>query len=182
MLNNPVVEKQREADKERREKEAFRHPFVVTCVVPYIEDVKNHPSFRIVKRFCEDNQVPFSSRDYDAKRYDEDCEYIYEMPAFHLYSEHGHHYWDTFFTKDNPIQKIQDEIIRWRKEEEEKERKKQAKKDAWERKVAGLVAFFEAITFKKKPKMIVPERPKPMPSKIPLQLSDSMPKNRKGST
>jgi hypothetical protein len=42
------------------------------------------------------------------------------MPAFHLYSEYGRHYWNTFFPSENPIQKIQDEIVHWRKEEEKK--------------------------------------------------------------
>lgn len=171
------MEQQREAEKERREKDAFRHPFVVTCVVPNVKDINNHPSYRIVKRFCEENQVPFSSRDYDWRRYDEDCDNISEMPAFHIYSEHGKHYWDTFFPHQNPIQKIQDEIVHWKKEEE----KKLAKKERWEKRVASVVAFFEGLSLKKKPKMIVPDRPKPLPSKVALQFPDTMPKNRKAS-
>jgi hypothetical protein len=177
MLTNPVIEEQEEAQKERREKEAFRHPFVVTCVVPYIEDTKIHVSFRLIKRFCEDNQVPFSAREYDWRRYSEDRDEIAEMPAFHLYSQFGKHYWNTFFPSENPIQKIQDEILHWKQEEE----RKKEKKERWEKKVAGFIAFFEGLSLKKKPKIVEPERPKSLPAKVSLQLPDSMPKNRKGS-
>lgn len=177
MLQNPVVEQQIQAEKERREKEAFRHPFVVTCVVPYIEDVKHHPAFSIVKKFCEENQVPFSAREYDYRRYEEDCDHIYEMPAFHMYSENGKHYWDTFFIKDNPYQKIREEIMFWK----EREQKRLEKKERWEKRVTRLVAFFENLSPKKKPKMIVPPKPKAAPAKVPLELPDKLPKQRKGS-
>lgn len=178
MLNNPVVEQQREAEKERREQEAFRHPFVVTCVVPYMEDIKRCTAFGIVKKFCEENQVPFSAREYDYRRYEEDCDHISEMPAFHMYSENGKHYWDTFFIKDNPYQKIREEIMYW----QEQEQKRIEKKQRWEKRVTRLVAFFENLTPKKKPKMIVPPKAKPTVARVPMELPEKMPKHRKGST
>lgn len=177
MLTNPAVLIAKQKEKERREREAFRHSFIVTCVVPYIEELSIHPSFRFVKQFCEENQVPFSTREYDSDRYKEDRDEISRMPAFHMYDKNGHSHFQTFFHDENPIQKIQTEIISWQKAQE----RKQARKEMWERKVSGLISFFEGLSFKRKPKMNVPERPKSLPAKIPLEYIDSLPKNRRGS-
>lgn len=177
MLTNRILESQETVRQEQRIKEAFRHPFIVTCVVPYIEDIRENPSFRLVKKFCEENHVPFSAREYNHIRYSEDCDNISEMPAFHLYGRNGHEHWNTYYPKDNPIQKIMEEIIRWKSDQE----KKKARKEAWERKVVGLISFFEGLSFKKKPKITVPERPKSLPAKVPIQLPDTLPKIRRGS-
>lgn len=177
MLHNPTVEIRNQNEKERREKEAFRYPFIVTCVVRYTEDLPNTPSFKLVRTFCENNHVAFSAREYDSHRYSEDCNFIEKLPAFHLYYKNGREHYMTFYGDQNPVQKILEEIGDWKKEQE----KRKARKEAWDRRITGLISFFEGLSFKKKPKLIVPERPKSLPAKVPVQLPDALPKNRRGS-
>lgn len=177
MLTNPALEQKEKNETERREKEAFRYPFIVTCVVRYTEDLNETPHFQLVRTFCAENHISFSAREYDCHRYDEDCNYIEKLPAFHLYSKNGREYLETYYTDQNPIQKIQTEILEWKKNQA----KRKARKDAWQRRTAGLIGFFESLSFKKKPKLSLPERPKSLPAKVPLEFIDSLPKNRRGS-
>lgn len=172
MQSNPVIEEQQRAVREAREKEAFRHNFIVTFVVAAIEDIPREPSFRIVKRFCDENHVAFSAREYNTVKYDEDCHYIAKLPAFHIYGKKHRELWNTTYPDDNPIQKIQDEIVRWRREQE----KKRARKEAWEKKVSGLIAFFEGLTKKKTAlKQPLPPKKKAAVAAIPLEYIDKAP-------
>jgi hypothetical protein len=179
MLSNPVIEQLEKAEKEARERDAFRHTFSVVCVVAYTDQIPSLNAFHIVKKFCDENHVAFSCREYDAHRYYEDRDNIERLPAFHLMCRRTKELWGTYHVFENPIQKIQDEIKRhW-----DQERRRRERREAWQKKVTGLVEFFENLSFKKKPKLKdpLPSRPKSLPPKIPLEFLDSQAAPRKRS-
>lgn len=157
MIENPAVDQ----TVETRVETLFKYPFKVTCVVSYVDELDRHPAFKIVKQFCQANRVPFSAREYNSTRYDEDCHYISQLPAFHIYSKGE--LCGTYFTDDNIIQKIQDEIVCYKQEQE----RKRKRKEAWNNRMNRLVQFFEGLG-KKKPKMVVPARPAPTQAAVPI--------------
>lgn len=142
MIENPCAK----PAPETRVKDEDWYPFGVACIVPQIDEVFEHPAVEIIKSFCRDNKVAFSAREYDAHRYVEDCDYISRMPAFHIYDRSRNLYRGTFFTDNNPIQKIQDEIVFWRRQQE----RKRQRRDAWNNRMARFSQFFEGLG-KKKP-------------------------------
>ena len=168
--SNPIVDTLESSEKERKEKEAFRHEFMVTMVVETVEDVQKFAAFHLVKKFCSENHVAFSTRDYDSKKYEDDRENIVHLPAFHLSVRSNRNLLDTFYPRDNPIQKIQDEILQYHKEIE----RKRQKKEAWEKKVQSLISFFESFSFKKKPKLeVAPRKKKVEVAKVPIEYESS---------
>ena len=170
MLSNPYVDRQKELERQAKEKDAFRHEFSVNMVVRDTDNITDIRAFTLVKNFCTENHVIFSAREYDSDRYNEDRDYIIKLPAYHMYGQRGKDYWATFYPNENPIQKIQDEIVRYRKEQEQK----QAKKEAWNRRVKGIIAFFELLSLKKKPALNepLPKKKKALPAKVPVEFSE----------
>ena len=163
MLNNPVNE-----TRDAPTPAPFHYPFIVTCVVPFVDELDRHPSFHVVKKFCEENDVQFSCRDYNHIRYEEDCDYISRMPAFHFYFTKPREYDSTWFYDENPIQKIQKRILEWNDEQ----LRKQQRKEAWQHRMTRLREVF-TISLKKKPKMIVPKRAAASVARVPIQYGDT---------
>ena len=61
-----------------------------------------------IKAFCNNRSIWFAVRQYDAKTYEEDCEYITSLPAIHLYRD-SHHI-GTYYLTEDPLKSIQTEI------------------------------------------------------------------------
>lgn len=158
MIVNPAVDQ----TVQTRIETPFKYPFKVTCVVPYVDELNRYPCFEIVKQFCQANRIAFSAREYNSTRYDEDCHYISRMPAFHFYGKSSE-LWGTYFTDTNIIQKIQDEIVCYKQQQE----RKRKRAEVWNSRVTRLVQFFEGLG-KKKPKMVVPERPNAALAQVPI--------------
>ena len=128
MNSNPIVDRQREAEEEHRQKQAFRYPFKICCVyLPH--DGYDFPIFYDVKKYCEQNNLTFYSREYDYEKYNEDM-FVKRTLAFHIYYK-GYvqetHYYDT-----DPIHKIQVVIWAYQDEEKEKARRRQQRQERWD--------------------------------------------------
>ena len=57
-------------------------PFTICCVVGSKEDEKEIEELFQIKKFCDDNNVKFTSREFDAQAYEEDCLYIKTLDMF----------------------------------------------------------------------------------------------------
>lgn len=143
--NNQLLERQEQLEKEKREKEEFRYDLKVNFILKDTEFINDFAAFHLVKKFCSENNIVFSAREYNSYAYKEDRDYVEKLPAFHLFTRKNSDYISTFYANDNPIQKIQSEIVKIKEENEKKLRKK----ELWDKKVANLISFFEHICFKK---------------------------------
>lgn len=119
-LSNPLVELAQAKEAERRKKEEFRFPFKIVCVLGVIEDRDKHTSIRLVRKFCDENKVVFSIREYDCDRFEIDRMNINRFPAFHLLERTSNDWWLTMYGNENPIGCIQEEILRYKQLEREK--------------------------------------------------------------
>ena len=62
---------------------------------------KRHEILPMVRKFCQDQYLTLTAREYDPDHYEEDANVIANLPAFHVYYEDG---WDdTFYPDDNYI-------------------------------------------------------------------------------
>lgn len=170
MLHNPYIVERERIEQEQREIDAFRHEFSVSCIVETSENIESTATFRIVRQFCLQNKVPFSTREYDANRFEEDCDNIIRLPAYHIYAYRGTSYIKTVYPNQNVIQKIQNEIDAWHLREAEKKRRK----EVWNKRVSNLIAFFENLSLKKKPalKIPLPMKKKPKAAEVPIEFEE----------
>ena len=147
MNSNPIVDRQKEAEEEHRQKVSFRYPYKICCV--YLpDDGCDFPIFHEVKKYCDEHNLTFYSREYSYGQYEEDL-YVKRTLAFHIYYK-GYvqetHYYDT-----DPIHKIQ--LIVWAYEDVEKERarKKQERQEKWDALKESWNSIFTLDHFKRKP-------------------------------
>ena len=147
MQSNPIVEREREAEEEHRKQKAFRYPFKVCCI--YLpEDGTDFPIFYEVKKYCEQNNLTFYSREYSYGSYSEDM-FVKRTLAFHIYYK-GYvqetHYYDT-----DPIHKIQLVIWAYQDEEREKAKRRQRRQEQWNTFKETWNNIFTLDHFKRKP-------------------------------
>lgn len=147
MNSNPIVDRQREAEEEHRQKVNFRYPFKVCCV--YLpDDGYDFPIFYEVKKYCEQNNITFFSREYSYGKYEEDM-FVKRTLAFHIYYK-GYvqetHYYDT-----DPVHKIQIVIWAYQDEEKEKARRRQQRQERWDNFKETWNNIFTLDHFKRKP-------------------------------
>jgi hypothetical protein len=124
--------------------ELFYYPFRVCYVYLNTAD-KHDPAFKAVKEFCDSHHIPIYSRVYDSRKYDEDCEEIQELPAFHMYTQGMNYPEETFYPTTHPLQKINAYILKWEIELERAEyrrREREARKQ-------GVISFFKNLFVKK---------------------------------
>lgn len=124
--------------------EVFYYPFRVCYVYLNTAD-KHDPSFKAVKEFCDEHNVPIYCRTYDSRRYDEDCEEIESLPAFHMYTEGYKYPEETFYPTTHPIQKVNAYILKW---EIELERAEYRRKERESQK-QNVISFFKNLFVKK---------------------------------
>jgi hypothetical protein len=103
--------------------DVFYYPFRV-CYVYLDTSDKHDPAFKAVKEFCDTNHIPIYCRTYDARKYEEDCEEIETLPAFHMYMDGFNYPDETFYPTSHPIQKLNAFIIKWNIELEKAELKR----------------------------------------------------------
>jgi hypothetical protein len=132
MQTNPIARKLRE-----------NHDIMVHYVVKNINDIHHTAHFRIVKAFCGDNHIGFQAREYNSYHILEDKEHIERLPAFQLYLDKS--YYGVFYPEDNPIARIQNEIIEWQAREEIRLKKLEARK----KRISRLISFFERLRWSK---------------------------------
>lgn len=116
-------------------------PFTICCVVGSLEDEKEIEELFQIKTFCDDNNVKFISREFDAQKYDEDCLYIKTLPSFHIYDKkkitQG-----LFTLTDEPIEKIKEQISKYKMVEEEEKRKQ----EIWSQRFESVKGLFSGFT------------------------------------
>lgn len=96
------------------ENDTFRYGLRICYVYG---DQKRHELLPAIRKFCDDNYLILTAREYDPEHRSEDSQVITNLPAFHVYYEDG---WDdTFYPGDNYIGIIKKHI---RKAQEEYER------------------------------------------------------------
>lgn len=99
------------------EAETFRYGLRI-CYVYGAQ--KRHEILPAVRKFCDDQYLIMTAREYDPDHYSEDAEVITNLPAFHVYYENG---WDdTFYPEDNYIGILRKHIKQARVEHENKQK------------------------------------------------------------
>jgi hypothetical protein len=147
MESNPIIDRQKEAEEEYKKKESFRYPFRVVCVYTP-GDGWDFPVFHETKKYCSENHLTFSAREYNFERFPEDMA-IFRTLAFHIY--HGNYVQETQYYDTDPIHKIQ--LIVWAYEDLEREKAKarQKRQEKWDKMKETLNSVFTWDHFKKKP-------------------------------
>ena len=72
--------------KEQKQKELeFNSQFNIT----FVKDKRyfDNSVFMFIKNLCEEKNITFLVRNYDSSEFQEDCDYITQLPAFHIYSQ-----------------------------------------------------------------------------------------------
>jgi hypothetical protein len=115
---NPII-----ALKELKQKELnFNSKFIVT----FIRDDSKYDddNYLSIKEYCKDNNIAFIIRNYDSTNFEEDCNYILKLPAYHMHSQKKR-YIKTFYDSDNVIRIIEKEIAQAKIEKEKKRLRKE---------------------------------------------------------
>lgn len=165
MIENPHTIAAEDARRERSEREAFHYPFCV-CAIFYNQTAAEQDMIITIKKWCQENKVPFKAREYDAVRYDEDCHYVARFPAYHIYW--NRHHYKTYHWDDKPVHGIMATILEW-KAEQEKKRQREEKMRALAVQVRG---WFSLSKFKRKPRLEVTLVPKAVAPKaqVPIEF------------
>jgi hypothetical protein len=145
--SNPMVDRQREAEEEHRQKQAFRYPFRICCV--YLpDDGCDFPIFYEVKTYCEKNNLTFYSREYNYEKYGEDM-FVKRTLAFHIY--YKGYVQETHYYDNDPVHKIQLVVWAYQDVEREKARARQRRQEKWDKFKESWNTIFSLDHFKKKP-------------------------------
>lgn len=113
----------------KMETETFRYGLRV-CYVYGAQ--KKHEILPMVRKFCDDQYLIMTARQYDPDHYSEDASVITSLPAFHVYYEDG---WDdTFYPEDNYIG-----IMRKHLKQAREEHMKKQSLSRWKRFLKNLV-------------------------------------------
>ncbi len=147
MESNPIVDRLREAEEEHRRKESFRYPFKIQCVY-LAEDGCDFPIFHEVKKYCSQNNLVFSAREYNYEKYQEDL-YIKRLLAFHIY--YKGYVQETHYYDNDPVHKIQLIVWAYQDVELEKAKAKQKRQEKWDKFKENWNAIFTLDHFKRKP-------------------------------
>ena len=93
------------------ETETFRYGLRVCYIYG---SQKKHEVLPAVRKFCQDEYLILTAREYDPEHYTEDAQVITALPAFHVYYEDG---WDdTFYPQDNYVRILRKHVNQAREE------------------------------------------------------------------
>ena len=123
MIENPLI-KQND----------FYKQFKVVYVNKDTNIVDNTSSIDTIQRFCSNESINFSLRNFNSLDYDEDCEHITRLPAIHMYVNDRH--LGTYYPNEDPILSIRMEITIYYNDLQMRELKKNSK--WWKRLIARL--------------------------------------------
>lgn len=149
MESNPIVEKLQQEEAAAKAKAAFRYPFQIVYVYMDSEN-RDFPIYREVKEYCANNNLPFSTREYDHEKHSDDM-FVKRLPAFHIYYKKG--WQDTEYYDTNPVHKIQVLVWAYQDEERKKERLKIRRQEQWATFKENFNAVFTLDHFKRKPQL-----------------------------
>jgi hypothetical protein len=93
----------------------------------------------ILKTYCKIHNIIFTIRDYCSIVYDEDRDNICKLPACHIYKNNI--YLITLYDKESINDKIQDEIAKYKKEQE----KIKLKREVWNKRFNSIILFTNKI-------------------------------------
>lgn len=99
---------------------------------------ENDPVFRKIQEFCELNEIELYAREFCSITYEEDRDYILQLPALQIYKEGEHR--STAYPNFRPIQFLQLENEKIQLENLEFESKKQI----WEERIKYLKRMFRS--------------------------------------
>jgi hypothetical protein len=100
-------------------------PIRVCYIIGSQEDL-HIPIEKTVSKFCKENNLSFGIRKYNNIKYEEDCNYIEALPAFHIYRKNN--YDITFYPEEKPIEILQNYRTVFLEKQRQKEEKKQARR------------------------------------------------------
>lgn len=115
---NPIFLQKEQTQKELE----FNSQFNITFVKEY--RFYDNNSFMFIKKFCEEKNISFLVRNYDSSIFQEDCDYISQLPAIHIYSQKKG-YLNTFYLSNDIMLLVENEINKVKIEEEKKRLKKE---------------------------------------------------------
>jgi len=79
---------------------------LVTLVVKNIDSIETLKEFREVREYCKQHNVAFVTREYNSRFYEDDCEHILKLPAFHIHKASNKRWLKTFYFKDEYLEII----------------------------------------------------------------------------
>jgi hypothetical protein len=83
-----------------------------------------------VKEICEVRAIKFSTREFDSAKYEHDAIMISSLPCFYISKRKSSQPYSLFYP-DKVLEGIKTEFLRCKSEIEEKERKVEERKQAW---------------------------------------------------
>ena len=108
--------------KEQKKKDLeFNSQFNITFINDY--RFSDSSKYMFIKQFCEENKISFILRNYNSVEFQDDCDYISKLPAFHLYFQKKG-YINTFHLSDDVIRQVEHDINNIKIEEEKKKLRK----------------------------------------------------------
>lgn len=93
-----------------------------------------------VKEFCESRAIKFSARYFDSTKYEHDAMMVSSLPCFYLSKRKSSHPYSVMYP-DTVIEGLKTEALRCKSELEEKERKEEERKEAWNRTFQWMMSF-----------------------------------------
>jgi hypothetical protein len=82
-------------------------PIHLCCVLDELSDY-NDPHIHAIRDYAISMKIIFKSREYDSRKYSDDCNEIRRLPAYHIYIK-GNRY-RTFYPNTRPYQHIQETL------------------------------------------------------------------------
>jgi hypothetical protein len=74
-------------------------------------DAAEYEEVVAVHKFCTENSIDYTCREFDSSRYEEDATQIKTLPAFYIY-DRKRVVRDTFYAESDPLRRIRGEIMR----------------------------------------------------------------------
>ena len=90
----------------------------------------------VLKTYCKIHNITFTVREYSSKLYYEDCENICRLPACHVYKNNM--WLVTLYNKNDINEKIQSEIVVWKKQQE----LIRLKREIWKKRMNTIKSLF----------------------------------------
>lgn len=93
-----------------------------------------------VKEFCEERAIKFSAREFNSTKYEHDAIMISSIPCFYVSKCKSSHPYSVLYP-DTVLDGLKTEVLRCKSELEEKERKAEERKKAWNRTFQWIKSF-----------------------------------------
>ena len=114
-------------------------PITLCCVLDELSDF-NDPHIHAIRDYAISMKILFKTREYDSRKYSDDCNEIRKLPAYHIYIKSNR--FRTFYPNTRPYQHIQESISEYNAILE----RKNLRKTRFSRLYAALMSLFKRKT------------------------------------